>query len=59
MELKSAASDAVETMKELLRVENEGIRFRAADSILTHIYKFKEVDEIGERLARLEKALED
>jgi hypothetical protein len=58
-ELKAATGEAVKVLKGLLGSKNEGIRFRAAESILTHVEKFKELEEIEKRLTEIETALEN
>lgn len=56
--LRASVSEAVEVMRSLLKTENEGIRFRSAESILNHYNRHKELAEIEERLSRIEKVIE-
>jgi len=54
-ELKASASEAVKVLRELLKSESEAIRLRASITILEHVSKFKELEEIEERLTELER----
>jgi len=56
-QLKSAAGEAVQTLRGLLTSESENIRLRAALGIIDQINKAKEL-EITARLDAIEKAIE-
>ena len=58
-ELRAATGEAVRVLKGLLGSKNEGIRFRASESILTHVAKFREIEEIEKRLSEIETTLEN
>ena len=57
-QLKSAAGEAVQTLRGLLASENENVRLRAALGIIDQINKAKEL-EITARLDAIEKAIEE
>ncbi len=56
-QLKSAAGEAVQTLRGLLASESENVRLRAALGIIDQINKAKEL-EITARLDAIEKAIE-
>jgi hypothetical protein len=56
--LKIHASKAVDTLVGLLDADNLILRRQAANDILQHIGKFKELQEIEHRIAVLEKDME-
>ena len=58
-ELRAATGEAVKVLKGLLGSKNEGIRFRAAESILDHVTKFRELEEFEARLSEIEQTLEN
>jgi hypothetical protein len=58
-EMRAATGEAVKVLKGLLGSKNEGIRFRASEAILTHVQKFKELEEIEKRLSEIERTLEN
>ena len=56
-QLKTAAGEAVQTLRGLLTSESESVRLRAALGIIDQINKAKEL-EITARLDAIEKAIE-
>ena len=54
-ELKTSASEAVNVLRELLNSDSEVIKFRTSSSILDHISRFLELENIEERLTAIEK----
>ena len=57
-QLKSAAGEAVQTLRGLLKSENESTRLRASIAIIDQIHKAKELDIIA-RLEEIEQYLEE
>jgi hypothetical protein len=53
--LKAHTAKAVNTLVKLLDVDNPTIQRGAANDILQHVTKFKEIQEIEERLETLER----
>lgn len=56
-ELKGAAGEAGEVLRKLLKAKNENVRLKAALGLLDHIRKFIELDDIEERLRKLERGM--
>ena len=52
--LSGLAGEALDTLQALLKSDTEGIRLRAANSILENMLRVLEIREFDERLARLE-----
>lgn len=57
--LKLSISEAVDTLLKLLKAESEGVRLRAATSILEHISKFMETEELEQRISEIERRLNE
>jgi len=58
-DLKSSTLEAVNTILKLLNAKNESVRLRAAVSILEYLSKFIELEEITNRVDRIERLLEN
>jgi len=56
--LSAATAEAVETLRVLLGAEGEAVRVRAAVAILDHALRGAETQDLEERIAALEAALE-
>jgi len=56
-ELKTAASEAVRVLRELLKAEGESVRLRTALGVLDHVGKFVELENLEGRIEALEKGL--
>lgn len=56
--LSAACCEAVDTLRGLLRAENDNVKVRAALGILTQVVNMRAHVEFGERLDSAEKVLE-
>jgi hypothetical protein len=56
--IKASLNKAVSTLTGLLDTENESLRRSVSNDILNHFSKFREMEDIESRLARLEQTLE-
>ena len=56
--IKASLNKAVSTLTGLLDTESESLRRAVSNDILHHFSKFREMEDIEGRLARLEEALE-
>lgn len=54
-DLRGATQKSVETIVKLLNAKNESVRLRAAVSILEHLSKFIELEELTKRIEDLER----
>ncbi len=57
-ELKACTGEAVQALRELLKSKKETVRLKTATAILDHVGKFIELEEIEERLAEIERRLD-
>ena len=57
--LKSAAGDAVDTLRTLLNSESENVKLRAAQSIVDYVIKARELGDISARLDELERVVSE
>lgn len=55
--LADGMAEASSVMRDLLKSENEPVKLRAADLLLTHAVRVREAAELEERLAELEERL--
>ena len=55
--LKGTAARAVDVLTELLDDPDSRVRLKCANDILTHIGKFRELQEIEERVRAIEEAM--
>lgn len=55
--LSDAAVDAVHTLRDALHADNETVRVRAAQTILTSLVSLRDATEVTDRLAAIEEAL--
>ena len=53
--LKAYASKAVENVGELLESENESVKRKATVDVITNVLRVRELEDVEERLERLEK----
>jgi hypothetical protein len=56
--IKASLNKAVSTLTGLLDTDNESLRRMVSNDILNHFSKFREMEDIENRLARLEETLE-
>ena len=56
-QLKSAAGDAVDTLRTLLNSESENVRLRASQAIIDYVIKARELGDISARLDEIEKTI--
>ena len=56
-ELKLTTGEAVKTLRELLKTQEDSVRLRTATAILDHIGKFIELENIEKRLTEIEKKI--
>lgn len=59
VELNNLVGDAVGTYRELLKSEDESIKFRAASAILENRLKLVESKDLQARIEAIEKAIEN
>jgi len=57
--LKASLNKAVNTLTGLLDTENESLKRAVSNDILNHFSKFREMEEIEDRLAHLEQVLKE
>lgn len=57
-QIRAAAADAADVLRKLLSAESENVRLRAATTIIEHVSKFNEHEELAKRLDQLEEALD-
>lgn len=55
--LKASATKAVDSLTSLLDTDSESLKRSVANDILGHILKIREMQDIEERLARLEQTM--
>ena len=57
--LKAAINEAVEGLTGLMSAEEKTVRLRACERVLEYFLKAKEIEDIEERLGRIEKLIEE
>jgi hypothetical protein len=58
-QLAGAAQEAIKALQDLLEAESESVRHAAAKTILESVLKYRDADELSDRVATLESMLEE
>ena len=56
--LKGACSEAVNELRSLIKDNSPSIRLRASQAIIDYNFKVKEIEDIEQRVEKIEKSLE-